>query len=139
MALDSQTRKLFILGGQQDDKPLADLWSYDVDTHAASELVHNIGAVGGPPCFSARAVANPDRGELYVCVTVIEINGIYQIIIVMESGSPRWRESSVRLLSQTAARHAGYIGMQAIGKHQTQRGRRYSLSSTTTKGRHHHD
>lgn len=74
MVLDSRARSLFVVGGQQDDKPLSDLWSYDLDTHVAAELSHQIGTMSDPPWFATRAVADTALGELYLCVRLFSLS-----------------------------------------------------------------
>jgi len=67
MVFEPSSRTLFIFAGQRDDKYLSDLYAYDIATNTATELYSNFTTSGGPdPCFTQRAVIDPNLRELYV-------------------------------------------------------------------------
>lgn len=70
MVLDSISRKLYIFAGQRDDKYLSDMYAYDLVTQTATEIYSNFSSTdngGGPyPCFTQRAVIDPELHEIYV-------------------------------------------------------------------------
>lgn len=67
MVLDPDSRVLYIFAGQREDKYLSDMWTYDILTGTASEILSNFTASGGPdPCFTQRAVINPESQEIYM-------------------------------------------------------------------------
>lgn len=67
MVLDSPSHTLFIFAGQRDDKYLADMYTYDIQSNTATELCSNFTTVGGPePCFTQRAVLDKGLKEVYL-------------------------------------------------------------------------
>lgn len=67
MVYDPPTHKLFIFAGQREDKYLADMYTYDVQTGVATEIYSNFTTSGGPePCFTQRAVLDKGLKEIYV-------------------------------------------------------------------------
>ena len=51
----------------EEDDYLSDMWEYDLNTRALTELFPNVTAVGGPePCFAQRAVIDPALKEIYM-------------------------------------------------------------------------
>ncbi|KAJ7594503.1 Muskelin N-terminus-domain-containing protein [Mycena floridula] len=67
MVLDPLSHTLFILAGQREDTFLSDMYSYDIVTQTATELYSNFTMSGGPdPCFTQRAVIDPELQEIYV-------------------------------------------------------------------------
>lgn len=74
MVLEPHTRTLFIFAGQRDEKYLSDLYSYDIATNTATELYSDFSAAGGPdPCFTQRAVIDPNLREIYVQVFFLHL------------------------------------------------------------------
>jgi hypothetical protein len=67
MVFEHNMNTLYIFGGQREEKYLSDMYSYDLNTNTGSELFSNFTAAGGPdPCFTQRAVIDPDLKEIYV-------------------------------------------------------------------------
>lgn len=67
MVFEPSSHTLFIFAGQREDKFLSDMYAYDVNTQRATELYSNFTRAGGPdPCFTQRAVIDPQLRELYV-------------------------------------------------------------------------
>lgn len=67
MVLDSNTRTLFIFGGQKEEKYLSDMYTYNLSTSTVTELFSNFTLEGGPTaCFTQRAVIDTDLKEIYV-------------------------------------------------------------------------
>lgn len=68
MVLDPKNQSLFIFGGQRDEKYLSDMYSYHIPSGVITELYPNFTSIGGPdPCFTQRAVIDPELREIYVC------------------------------------------------------------------------
>ena len=69
MVLDPKTQTLFIFAGRRDDKYMSDMYAFHIPTSTVTELFSNITAAGGPdPCFTQRAVIDPEKREIYVFV-----------------------------------------------------------------------
>lgn len=67
MVLDPNTRILYIFGGQRGEKYLSDMYTYNLNTSAVTELFSNFTQEGGPTaCFTQRAVIDADLKEIYV-------------------------------------------------------------------------
>jgi len=67
MVLDHNTNKLFILGGQREEKYLSDMYAYNLDTNMVSELFSDFTTAGGPnACYISKAVIDTDFKEIYV-------------------------------------------------------------------------
>ena len=67
MVLDPKSQTLFIFGGQRDDRYLSDMYAFHVPTSTVTELFSNFTLAGGPdPCFTQRAVIDPDKQEIYM-------------------------------------------------------------------------
>ena len=71
MVFEPNERCLYLFGGVEDgNKPLSDMYAYDIDSNTATEVFSNFTAVGGPDkTFSQRAVVDPVLQEIYVFVT----------------------------------------------------------------------
>ncbi|KAF9010759.1 Muskelin N-terminus-domain-containing protein [Cyathus striatus] len=68
MVLDPKSKILFIFAGQSD-RYLSDMYAYDITTNTAVELFSNFSKAGGPdPCFTQRAVIDPELKEIFVYV-----------------------------------------------------------------------
>jgi hypothetical protein len=67
MVLDHNTNTLFIFGGQREERYLADMYTFDLNSDTISELFSNFTVAGGPnACFTQRAVIDIDLKEIYV-------------------------------------------------------------------------
>lgn len=67
MVLDHTAKVLYIFAGQQEDRYLSDMYSYDIRTGIACEIFNNFSTSGGPEaCFTPRAVIDPTVKEIYV-------------------------------------------------------------------------
>lgn len=67
MIFDTIRRELMVFMGQHEDRYLADIWIYDINSSTLSEISSNFTASGGPePCFAQRAVVDPRLQEIYV-------------------------------------------------------------------------
>lgn len=75
MVLDPKLQSLFIFAGQRDERYLADMYAFHIPTNTVTELFSNFTAAGGPdPCFTQRAVIDPEKREIYVYVLLLNIN-----------------------------------------------------------------
>ncbi|KAH8107718.1 Muskelin N-terminus-domain-containing protein [Cristinia sonorae] len=89
MVYDNRSKTLFILGGQRDDKYLADMYAYHVPTNSITELYSNFAAADGPDaCFTQRAVVDPELKEIYVFCGLTK--GPPGSIGVLEIEAPYW-------------------------------------------------
>ncbi|PIL35929.1 hypothetical protein GSI_01589 [Ganoderma sinense ZZ0214-1] len=67
MVLDPRSQTLFIFAGQRDDRCLSDMYAFHIPTNTVTELFPSFTTVGGPnPCFTQRAVIDPEKQEIYV-------------------------------------------------------------------------
>uniref|UniRef100_A0A8H7Y6Q3 Muskelin N-terminal domain-containing protein n=1 Tax=Psilocybe cubensis TaxID=181762 RepID=A0A8H7Y6Q3_PSICU len=67
MVLDSINKMLYIFAGQREDKYLSDMYTYNIRTGISTEIFSNFSAAGGPdPCFTQRAVIDPNLKEIYI-------------------------------------------------------------------------
>ncbi|KAA1472915.1 hypothetical protein DENSPDRAFT_839309 [Dentipellis sp. KUC8613] len=70
MVFDPNSRMLFIFSGmygEEDQKYLADMYAYNIDTNVATEVFSNFAAAGGPErAFTKRSVIDPSLQEIYV-------------------------------------------------------------------------
>ncbi|EAU90900.2 Mei4-dependent protein 6 [Coprinopsis cinerea okayama7 len=67
MVLEPKSKQLYIFGGQREQRYLADMYVYDINTGVSTELFSNFTTSGGPdPCFTQRAVIDPLLKEIYV-------------------------------------------------------------------------
>jgi muskelin len=66
MVLDARRHKLYVFGGQRDDKHLSDMFEFDTMTEVVTEISPDVAASGGPDAYSSyRAVIDSDLGEIY--------------------------------------------------------------------------
>lgn len=67
MLLEPSTKSIIIFAGQREDKYLADLWIYDIQSGTASEVWSDFSSSGGPDaCFTQRSVINTEAKEVYM-------------------------------------------------------------------------
>ncbi|KAH9944718.1 Muskelin N-terminus-domain-containing protein [Amylocystis lapponica] len=67
MVFDPHACTLFIFAGQRNDKYLSDMYAFHIPSQTVTELFSNFTAEGGPdPCFTQRAVIDPELREIYV-------------------------------------------------------------------------
>ncbi|KAI0373966.1 hypothetical protein BV20DRAFT_936559 [Pilatotrama ljubarskyi] len=89
MVLDPRSQTLFIFGGQRDEKYLSDMYAFHIPTNTVMELFSNFTAFGGPdPCFTQRAVIDPEAQEIYVFGGLTRAKA--SSAPVLESESPYW-------------------------------------------------
>ncbi|KAI0744125.1 Muskelin N-terminus-domain-containing protein [Daedaleopsis nitida] len=89
MVLDPKLQTLFIFAGQRDERYLADMYAFHIPTNTVTELFSNFTTSGGPdPCFTQRAVIDPEKREIYVIcgLTRSKPSGT----VVLESEAPYW-------------------------------------------------
>ena len=78
MVLDPKSQYLFIFAGQRDEKYLSDMYAFHIPTSTVTELFSNFTSAGGPdPCFTQRAVIDPDKQEIYVWVFIFSLSSIH--------------------------------------------------------------
>ena len=78
MVLDPKTQTLFIFAGQCDNKYLSDMYAYNISANTVTELFSNFTSAGVPdPCFTQRAVIDPDKQEIYVWVFICSLSSIH--------------------------------------------------------------
>ena len=71
MVLDHKMQTLFIFGGQREDRYMSDMYAYHIPSGTITELYSNFALAGGPdPCFTHRAVIDPELSEIYVFVAL---------------------------------------------------------------------
>ncbi|KAI0030784.1 Muskelin N-terminus-domain-containing protein [Vararia minispora EC-137] len=68
MLFEPNERSLYIFAGMEDgDRYLADMYIYDIENNASSQVFANFTAAGGPDkTFTQRAVIDPTLQEIYV-------------------------------------------------------------------------
>lgn len=67
MVLEPASHTLLILAGQRDERYLSDMYAYHIPTGTVTELFSNFTTAGGPdPCFTQRAVIDPELREIYL-------------------------------------------------------------------------
>ncbi|KAI0358515.1 hypothetical protein OH77DRAFT_1189211 [Trametes cingulata] len=89
MVLDPKSQTLFIFGGQRDEKYLSDMYAFHIPTNTVTELYSNFTAFGGPdPCFTQRAVIDPEAQEIYVFGGLTRAKA--SSAPILESESPYW-------------------------------------------------
>ncbi|THH02259.1 hypothetical protein EW026_g555 [Hermanssonia centrifuga] len=90
MVLDHVMQTLFIFAGQRDEKYLSDMYAFHIPTSTVTELFPNFTAAGGPePCFTQRAVCDPELREIYVFCGLSR-NRRVSHTAVLESDAPYW-------------------------------------------------
>ncbi|KAH7910095.1 Muskelin N-terminus-domain-containing protein, partial [Hygrophoropsis aurantiaca] len=90
MVLDSASRTLFIFAGQREDRYLADMYAYDIETNTVTELFSNFSAAGGPDsCFTQRAVVDVELREIYVFCGLTRAQQS-SALTVLRSDAPNW-------------------------------------------------
>lgn len=74
MVLDPKSQTLFIFAGQRDERYLSDMYAFHIPSNTVTELYSNFTSAGGPdPCFTQRAVIDPDKQEIYMCASAISL------------------------------------------------------------------
>ncbi|KAL6298386.1 Muskelin N-terminus-domain-containing protein [Sparassis latifolia] len=88
MVLEPKSHTLFIFAGQRDDKYLSDMYAYHIPSGTVHELFSNFSVAGGPdPCFTQRAVIDPELREIYVFSGLSRRQGS---LTVLDSECPNW-------------------------------------------------
>ncbi|KZT29147.1 hypothetical protein NEOLEDRAFT_1128727 [Neolentinus lepideus HHB14362 ss-1] len=89
MVLEPSSNTLIIFAGQREDKYLSDMYTYHIETGTVAEVFSDYTMDGGPkPCFTQRAVLDPDLREIYIfCGLSRQLPG-NQIII--QAQAPHW-------------------------------------------------
>jgi len=60
-------RQLLIMAGKEHDTFVPDMHTYQPGTQTVKEITKDFTLMGGPePCFSQRAVVEPDTGHIIV-------------------------------------------------------------------------
>ncbi|EPQ57092.1 galactose oxidase [Gloeophyllum trabeum ATCC 11539] len=89
MVLEPNSKTLIIFAGQREEKYLSDMYTYHIETGTVTEVFSDYTMDGGPkPCFTQRAVLDPDLREIYVfCGLSRQLPGNQ---IVIQSQAPHW-------------------------------------------------
>ncbi|TFK53543.1 hypothetical protein OE88DRAFT_1655700 [Heliocybe sulcata] len=89
MVLEPDSKTLIIFAGQREEKYLSDMYTYHIETGTVAEVFADYTMDGGPkPCFTQRAVLDPELREIYVFCGLSRQSPGNQIVI--QAQAPHW-------------------------------------------------